>query len=203
MEELERRPVPLSTNSYCLCAADPALARGTIFAAEKPRFVGIFSQKPVCGKSWLVSLIPYPSHRKSGVYLLLNQHCVALICKSRATKTFPRSTFNPNPPKWARKRKTSKSWWLSSKASTCNAEDVGSILGSGRSPGKGNGNPLPYSWKSHGQRNPWAIVHGVAASWIQLTGRSNLTAASASPSGHLHPDFKSEQPIKTQAPQPC
>ena len=31
------------------------------------------------------------------------------------------------------------------KASACNAEDLGSILGSGRSPGEGNGNPLQYS----------------------------------------------------------
>ena len=29
-----------------------------------------------------------------------------------------------------------------SKASTCNAGDLGSIPGSGRSPGEGNGNPL-------------------------------------------------------------
>ena len=33
-----------------------------------------------------------------------------------------------------------------SKASACNAGDPGSILGSGRSPGEGNGNPLQYSW---------------------------------------------------------
>ena len=31
------------------------------------------------------------------------------------------------------------------KASTCIAGDPGSILGSGRSPGEGNGNPLQYS----------------------------------------------------------
>ena len=31
------------------------------------------------------------------------------------------------------------------KASVCNARDLGSILGSGRSPGEGNGNPLQYS----------------------------------------------------------
>ena len=29
---------------------------------------------------------------------------------------------------------------------TCNAEDTGSISGSGRSPGGGNGNPLQYSY---------------------------------------------------------
>ena len=31
------------------------------------------------------------------------------------------------------------------KESTCNAGDPGSIPGSGRSPGEGNGNPLEYS----------------------------------------------------------
>ena len=31
------------------------------------------------------------------------------------------------------------------KASACNAENLGSIPGTGRSPGEGNGNPLWYS----------------------------------------------------------
>ena len=31
------------------------------------------------------------------------------------------------------------------KESACNVEDLSSIPGSGRSPGEGNGNPLPYS----------------------------------------------------------
>ena len=38
--------------------------------------------------------------------------------------------------------------WLRGNESTCNAGDtgdVGSILGLGRSPGEGNGNPLQYS----------------------------------------------------------
>ena len=49
-----------------------------------------------------------------------------------------------------------------SKESACNAGDPGSIPGSGRSPGEGNGNPLQYSCleKSHGWRSlvgytPW------------------------------------------------
>ena len=37
------------------------------------------------------------------------------------------------------------------KASTCNAGDQGSIHGSGRSPGEGNGNPIQYSC----QKIPW------------------------------------------------
>ena len=34
-------------------------------------------------------------------------------------------------------------WWLSGKESACNTGDPGLILGSGRSPGGGNGNPTP------------------------------------------------------------
>ena len=36
-------------------------------------------------------------------------------------------------------------WWLRGKVSACNAGDPGSIPGSGRSPGEGNGNPLQHS----------------------------------------------------------
>ena len=41
------------------------------------------------------------------------------------------------------------------KESACNARDTGSIPGSRRSPGQGNGNPLQYSCleNPHGQRN--------------------------------------------------
>ena len=35
------------------------------------------------------------------------------------------------------------------KVSAYNAEDLGSIPGSGRSPGEGNGNPLQYSCLKH------------------------------------------------------
>ena len=53
------------------------------------------------------------------------------------------------------------------KASACNMGDLGSIPGSGRSPGEGNGNPIQY----YCLENPmdggaWrATVHGVAKSW--------------------------------------
>ena len=52
-----------------------------------------------------------------------------------------------------------------------NAGDTGSMPGSGRSPGGGNGNPLQYSYP----RNPmgrgawWTTVHGVAKSQTQLS----------------------------------
>ena len=51
--------------------------------------------------------------------------------------------------------------WLGGKESACQAGDAGSVPGSGRSPGEGNGNPLQYSCLG----NPtdrgawWAVVH--------------------------------------------
>ena len=47
-----------------------------------------------------------------------------------------------------------------------NAGDTGSILGSGRSPGKRNGNPLYYSCLGNPMdRGAWrAIVHGITES---------------------------------------
>ena len=54
------------------------------------------------------------------------------------------------------------SWWLSGKESACNARDGGSIPGSGRSPGEGNGNPPQYSCLRYPMdREAWqATVHG-------------------------------------------
>ena len=50
-----------------------------------------------------------------------------------------------------------------SKESACNAEEPGSIPGSGRSPGEGNGNPLQYSCPGNSMdRGAWrATVHRV------------------------------------------
>ena len=45
------------------------------------------------------------------------------------------------------------------KESACNAGDLGSIPGSGRSPGEGNGNPLQVlAWKTH----EWRSLAGLA-----------------------------------------
>ena len=53
------------------------------------------------------------------------------------------------------KRHTKKPGGSDSKEPTCNAGDPGSIPGSGRSTGEGNGNPLQLflPGKLHGQRN--------------------------------------------------
>ena len=60
------------------------------------------------------------------------------------------------------------------KASACNAGDLGSIPGSGRSPGEGNGNPLQDSCLENPMDGGawWATVHGVAKSQTRL---SNFT----------------------------
>ena len=57
------------------------------------------------------------------------------------------------------------------KASACNVGDPGSIPGSGRSPGKGNGNPLQYSCLENPMDGGawWATVHGVSKSQTQLS----------------------------------
>ena len=47
---------------------------------------------------------------------------------------------------------------------SANAGDTGSITGSGRSPGEGNGNPLQHSYlgNSMDRRAWWATVHATA-----------------------------------------
>mgnify|MGYP007134341255 CR=1 FL=1 len=49
------------------------------------------------------------------------------------------------------------------KEAACNAGDLGSVPGSGRSPGEGNGNPLLYSCleNSMGRVAWWATIPGV------------------------------------------
>ena len=63
---------------------------------------------------------------------------------------FPAGTVVKNPP-----------------ANAGDARDVGSIPGSGRSPGVGNGNPLQYSCLENSMdRGAWqATVHVVAKNW--------------------------------------
>ena len=71
-------------------------------------------------------------------------------------------------------------------------KDMGSIPGSGKSSGEGNGNPLQHSWKMNGMEDPlgqqateewkdgWRS-QGVSKSWTQLnnsacTGEQILSA---------------------------
>ena len=57
------------------------------------------------------------------------------------------------------------------KVSACNAGDLGSITGSGRSAGEGNGNLLQYSCLENPMDRGawWATVHGVTKSRTRLS----------------------------------
>ena len=57
------------------------------------------------------------------------------------------------------------------KASACNAGDLSSILGWGRSSGEGNDNPLQYSCLGNSMDEGawWATVHGVTKSRTRLS----------------------------------
>ena len=57
------------------------------------------------------------------------------------------------------------------KESACNVGNLGSIPGSGRSPGEGHSNPLQYSCLENPmERGAWrATVHGVTKSWTRLS----------------------------------
>ena len=48
------------------------------------------------------------------------------------------------------------------------AGDMGSMPGSGRSPGVGNGTPVQYSCLENSMEGgaSWATVHGVTKSWM-------------------------------------
>ena len=62
-------------------------------------------------------------------------------------------------------------WVNNPTANAGDAMNVGSIPGSGKSPGGGNGNPLQYSCLKHSMdRGAWlATVHGAAKSHAQLS----------------------------------
>ena len=65
------------------------------------------------------------------------------------------------------------------KESACNAWDLGSIPGLGRSPGKRNGNPLQYFCLENSMDRGalWATVHGVTKSrkWLSYYQRDRTT----------------------------
>ena len=57
------------------------------------------------------------------------------------------------------------------KESACNAGDLGSIPGLGRSPGEGKGYPLQYSGLENSMDY---IVHAVTKSWTRLNDFHSL-----------------------------
>ena len=80
------------------------------------------------------------------------------------------------------------------KASSLSAGDLGSIPGSGRSPGEGNGNQLQYSCPENPMDGGawWATVHGVAKSRTRLS--DDFTFTFYEPRGVLESERHGFQP---------
>ena len=92
-----------------------------------------------------------------------------MCCEAAET----RRCFTGAKTGWGRKQSLVKKytglpWLLSGKESTCNAGDLGSTPGSGRTPGEGNGYLLQYSCldNSIDRGAWWATIHGVTKSWM-------------------------------------
>ena len=84
------------------------------------------------------------------------------------------------------------------KASAYNAGDLGSIPGSGRSPGERNGNPLQYSHLENpmDQGACWATVHWVAKSRTRLSDFTSLHFTSLHFTSHIKPGFPDGSVVK-------
>ena len=91
-----------------------------------------------------------------------------------STPCYPRKHLHPLALKWHSCSAGGLPRRLSGKESTCQAGDTGSASGSGRSPGGGNGNPLPYSCLENPMNRGtwWATVHRVTNNWTRLNGLS-------------------------------
>ena len=60
-------------------------------------------------------------------------------------------------------------WWLRGKESACNAGDMGSLPGPGRSPEVKNGNQLQYSCMENPMEHGGLQSMGLQMSWTQLS----------------------------------
>ena len=89
------------------------------------------------------------------------------------------------------------------KESACSTGDPGSIPGSGRSSGEGNGrqsNPVSLTWKSHDTGAWWVAVYGVAKSWARLRDWhlfQHILSRGSWRNHWISPDWKSYQNIWT------
>ena len=84
-----------------------------------------------------------------------------MVCSAEA------AALDPGRGTWSRAAAFTGS--SAGKESVCNAGDPGFIPGSGRSPGKGIGHPLQYSWASlmaQLVKNPTAMQE----TWVQSLG---------------------------------
>ena len=145
--------------------------------------IGICMSPP----SW-ASLLPHPtplgSHRPSDLSSLHLIQSLTLTFDpmklKRETKTYFPHMRSLEGLGYCSKDSFVSSWGLTEhlmglpcssdgKESACNAEELGSIPGSGRSSGEGNGNPFQYCLENPMDRGAWqGTVHWVANSWTRL-----------------------------------
>ena len=101
---------------------------------------------------FIVTLPSFTCHSRLFCYYYWEalRHCEIILMRTQETKSFPGGS--------------------DSKESVCNAGEPGSIPGSGRSRGEGNGCPVQYSCLENSMDGgAWqATVHGVAKSQTQL-----------------------------------
>ena len=105
-----------------------------------------------------------------------------ILCFPQVCKGFPGGSVPKTPP-----------------ANAGDSGDAGSIPGSGRSPGKGNSNPLQYSWlESLMDRGAWrATIHSVPKNGTQLsthTRKGRRELSSLSPVHHVKTQDNSHWP---------
>ena len=62
-----------------------------------------------------------------------------------------------------------------SEESVCHVGDMGSVPGSGRSPGEGNGNPLHYSCLENPMEEPTEGPSGLESRGSQRVGHNSVT----------------------------
>ena len=86
------------------------------------------------------------------------------------------------------------------KVSACNAGDLDSIPGSGRSPGEGNGNPLQYSCLENpvDGRDWKAAVHSVAKSWTRLSDFTFLSLSQSKTNEKMSKKLRDLTPLHKQ-----
>ena len=102
----------------------------------------IFSISPSNEYSGLISSrIGYPRQSQSPCLLAVQGTLKSLI-QHHSSKA---SIFGAQPSLWSNSHMVGFPGGSDSKASACNVGDLGSIPGSRRSPGEGNGNPLHHS----------------------------------------------------------
>ena len=87
----------------------------------------------------------------------------------------------------------------------CNAGDMGSIPGSGRSPAEGNGNPLQYSCLENSTDRGawWSIFHGAERSQTQLSTHAQIAHNIRNGNANQEESLKDNESVKDLVAQSC